>query len=226
MPFSAYLRSLPSTFRKHQPPQKKFVLASDDIVEINHFFDKYSLEWTRFGDESDDARKREFAGTTVLPGIYNAPGPTLDETLQNAKDADLDNDIRQAAMRLTFTLKDPQPAAPVAGVLVLDDENGPGTAAPHYFHKQCFVGEYQGLSAAGSRLFRVTDANVAIFQPERSPQVPKDYFAVDVRLQLKSEGGPSMPVVCRFPSAVIEETLLDSAKEILSKVFSITPSPR
>jgi hypothetical protein len=226
MPFSAYLRSLPSTFRKHQPTQRKFVLASDDIVEINHFFDQYSVEWTRFGEESDDARKREFAGTTVLPGIYNAPGPTLDETVQNAKEADLDNDIRKAAMRLTFTLKDPQPAGATAGALVLDEENGPGIAAPHYFHKQCFVGDYQALNATGSRVFRVADAKVAIFQPERSPQIPEDYFAVDVRLQLKSDRGPSMPVVCRFPSAVIEETLLDNAKQILSAVFSIAPTPR
>jgi len=230
LPFSAYLRALPSTFRKHQPAQKKFVLASDDIVEINHFFDKYSLEWTRFGDESDDARKREFAGTTVLPGIYSEPRPTLDETLQNAKEAALDKDLRQAAMRLTFTLKDPQPAATAGpGVLVLDDEDEPGTATPHYFHKQCFVGEYQGPKAPGSPgspVFRVTDADVAIFQPERSPQVPNDYFAVDVRLQLRSDGGRSMPVVCRFPSAAIEESLLDSSKQILSKIFSVVPSSR
>ena len=146
--------------------------------------------------------------------------------LQSAKEAGLDNDIRQAALRLTFTLKDPQPATAIPGVLVLDDENGRGTAAPHYFHKQCFVSEYHGPSAAGSRVFRVTDANVAIFQPEHSPQVPTDYFAVDVRLQLKPEDGPAMPVVCRFPSAVIEETLLDSAKQILSQVFSIGPSSR
>ena len=223
--FSAYLRSLPSAFRKHQPPQRKFVLTSDDVVEINHFFDKYSLEWTRFGDDSEDVRKRELAGTTILPGIYSAPRPTLEETLQNAKKMDLDRDIRKAAMRLTFILKHTE-SLRSAGTLVLDDENGPGAAAPHYFHQQCFVGGYQGPNAGRSPVFRVSDADVAIFQPYESPQVPKDYFAVDVRLQLKSDGAPSLPVVCRFPSAAIDETLLDSAQRILSPVFSIAPSRR
>lgn len=225
MPFSAYLRSLPSAFRKHQPLQRKFILTSDDIVEINHFFDKYSLEWTRFGDDSEDVRKREFAGTTILPGIYSAPQTNLDETLQKAKEMDLDGDIRKAAMRLAFILKDPK-SLTRAGVLVLDDENGPGAAAPHYFHQQCFVGGYEGPNAGRSPVFRVSDADVAIFQPYRSPQIPKDYFAVDVRLKLKSDGAPSLPVVCRFPSAAIDESLLDSAQRILSPVFSIAPSRR
>jgi len=225
LPFSSYLRSLPSTFGKRRPPQKKFVLASDDIVEINHFLDKYSLEWTRFGDDSEDARKRESAGTTALPDIYSARQPALDENIEKAKEAGVENDIRKAAMRLMFSLKDFQPAA-AAGVLVLDDDNGPGMAAPHYFHKQCFVAGYASPKAAGSPVFRVTDAHLAIFQPEDSPQVPKDYYAVDVRLQLKSDGGRSMPIVCRFPSAPIEETLLDNAERILSSVFSIAPSPR
>jgi len=225
LPFSSYLRSLPSTFGKHRPVQKKFVLASGDIVEINHFLDKYSLEWTRFGDDSDDARKRESAGTTDLPYIYSAPQPALDENLENARKAGLENDIRKAAMRLMFSLKDPQPSV-AAGVLVLDDENEPGIAAPHYFHKQCFVGGYPGPKGAGSPVFRVAEADLAIFQPEDSPQVPKDYYAVDVRLQLKSDGGQSMPIVCRFPSAGIEETLLDNAERILSSIFSIAPSSR
>jgi hypothetical protein len=224
-PFSSYLRTLPSPFWKHRTPQKRFVLASGDIVEINHFLDKYSLEWTRFGEDSDNARKRESAGTTVLPHIYSAPQPALDENLENARKAGVENDIRKAAMRLMFSLKDSQAAAG-AGVLVLDDENGPGIATPHYFHKQCFVGGYQDRKAAGSPVFRVTDADLAIFQPEDSPQVSNDYYAVDVRLQLKSDGGRSMPIVCRFPSAAIEETLLDSAEQILSKVFSIAPSRR
>jgi hypothetical protein len=225
LPFSSYLRSFPSIFAKHRLPQKKFVLASADIIEINHFLDKYSLEWTRFGEDSEDARRRESAGTTVLPDLYSPPQRALDENLDKARKAGVENDIRKAAMRLMFSLKDPGRAA-AAGVLVLDDENGPGIAAPHYFHQQCFVGEYPGPKAAGSPVFRVADADLAIFQPEDSPQVPKDYYAVDVRLQLKSEGGRSMPVVCRFPSPAIEETLLDSSERILSSVFSITASVR
>ncbi|MFL6447552.1 MAG: hypothetical protein ACJ746_07665 [Bryobacteraceae bacterium] len=225
LPFSSYLRSLPSTFRKHHPTQKKFVLSGDDIVEINHFLDTYSLEWTRFGDDSDDARTRESAGTTNLPEIYSAPGPALDENLGKAREAGVEKDIRKAAMRLTFRLKNLQPAA-MPGELVLDEDSGVGSAAPHYFHQQCFVTGYPGPTAAGPALFRVTDADLAIFQPEESPQVPKDYYAVDVRLRLKSDAGRSMPVVCRFPSAAIEETLLDSTERILSSVFSIAPSVR
>ena len=224
-PFTSYLRSIPTTFRKHRAVQKKFVLASGDIVEINHFLDKYSLEWTRFGEDSDDARKREFAGTTLLPDIYNAPAPTLDENLGNARRIGIEDELRQAAMRLTFNLKDPKPVG-VAGMLVLDDENGSAAAAPDFFHKQCFVGEYQSLKTPGSPVFRVTDADLEIFQPRDAPQVPEDYYAIDVRLQLKSNSGASMPVICRFPSAAIEESLLDSSERILSHVFSITPATK
>jgi hypothetical protein len=222
VPFTSYLRSIPATFRKHRTVQKKFVLASDDIVEINHFLDKYSLEWTRFGDDSEDARKRESAGTTLLPDIYSAPELTLDENIENARKTGIENEIREAAMRLLFNLKDPKPVG-AQGMLVLDDESGSAASAPHFFHKQCFVGEYQALKTPGSHLFRVTDADLAIFQPRDSPQVPEDYYAIDVRLQLKSDSGGSLPVVCRFPSAAIEANLLDGSQRILSRVFSIRP---
>jgi hypothetical protein len=225
VPFSSYLLSLPSAFRKHRPPQKKFVLASSDIVEINHFFDKYSLEWTRFGDDSDHARKRESAGTTVLPDLYSASQPALDENLENARNAGIENEIREAAMRLTLSLKDPKPVG-APGVLVLDEDGGPGTAAPHFFHKQCFVGDFHVAKTSGSPVFRVTDANLAIFQPTDSPQVPADYYAIDLRLQVKSDSGRSMPIVCRFPSAAIEETLLSGAERILSTVFSVASGTR
>jgi hypothetical protein len=112
------------------------------------------------------------------------------------------------------------------GMLVVDDENGPGPSAPHYFHKQCFVGEYQVPKTLGSPVFRVTDADLAIFQPRDSPQVPADYYAVDLRLQLKSDSGRLLPIVCRFPSTPIEESLLDDAQRILSKVFSVRSATR
>jgi hypothetical protein len=225
LPFSSYLRSLPSAFRKHPPAQKKFILNSSDIVEINHFFDKYSLEWTRFGDDSDDARKRELAGTTVLPEIYNAPQLTLDENLQNAIKSGIGNEIQGAAMRLIFNLKDPQRLA-AGGMLVLDDENQSSPAAPHFFHKQCFVGGYQSVKRSGSPTFRVTDADLAIFQPGKSPQIPEDYYAIDLRLQLKSDSGGAIPVVCRFPSAAIDGSLLDNTERILSSAFVIAPAIR
>jgi len=67
---------------------------------------------------------------------------------------------------------------------------------------------------------------LAIFQPRDAPEVSKDYYAVDVQLHLQADGGRSMPIVCRFPSALIEESLLDNVERILSPVFSIAPSPR
>ena len=225
LPFSSYLRSLPSLLHKHQLPQNKFVLPSTDIVEINHFLDKYSLEWTRFGDESDDARKREFAGTTMLSDIYTASQLALDDNLENARKTGIEDEIHAAAMRLHFSLKDPKRVSP-GGVMVVDDENRSGVAAPHLFHKQCFIGEYQVAKTAGSPVFRVTEAGLAIFQPRHSPQLPEDYYAVDLRLELKSDSGGSTPVVCRFPSAAIEGTLLDSAERILSSVFVIQPVTR
>lgn len=231
LPFSRYLRSLPAGIRKHQPHQKKFVLASSDIVEINHFLDKYSLEWTRFGNESDDARKREFAGTTMLPEIYGTPQPALDNNLENARKASIEEEVHEAAMRLIFSLKDPKP---VDGreTLVLDEETQPGIATPQLFHKQCFVGAYQVATqsrnpkTSAPPVFRVIEAGLRIFQPRDSAQVPADYYAVDLRLRLRSDSGALMPVVCRFPSAAIEVTLLDSAERILSSVFAITPTMR
>jgi hypothetical protein len=217
---------MPATFRKHQIPQRRFVLASSDIVEINHFLDKYSLQWTRFGDESEEARKREFAGTTVLPEIYTAPHPTLDDNLENARKTGIEREIQVAAMRLVFSLKGAEPLNGW-GMLVLDDESRPGISArPHFFHRQCFVGEYQPAKTSSVGAFRVEGADLAIFQPRDSPQVPEDYYAVDLRLQLKSNSGTSIPIVCRFPSAAIEGSLLDSAERILSSVFAIAPAAR
>jgi hypothetical protein len=229
--FSRYLRSLPTAFRKHQPPQRKFVLASSDIVEINHFLDKYSLEWTRFGNQSDEARKREFEGTTILPSIYIPTGPTLDDNLENARKAGIEQEVHEAALRLVFSLKDPK-LVDNRNMLVLDEESRSGTAAPHFFHKQCFIGAYQAETQPqtsqtfGSPGFRVAEADLAIFQPRNSTQVPQDYYAVDLRFRLRSDAGGLIPVVCRFPSAAIEVTLLDDAERILSSVFAITPGTR
>jgi hypothetical protein len=225
LPFSGYLQLLPSALHKHQLSRNKFVLPSSDIVEINHFLDKYSLEWTHFGDESDDARKREFAGTTVLPEIYSAPQPALDDNLENARKARTETEIHGAAMGLIFSLKDPKPVTG-QGILVLDEENRSGITAPHFFHRQCFVGKYGVARTSGDPVFRVTDADLAIFQPRHSRQVPEDYYAVDLRLQLKSDSGGSIPIVCRFPSTAIDGTLLDSAERILSSLFVIAPDTR
>jgi hypothetical protein len=47
-----------------------------------------------------------------------------------------------------------------------------------------------------------------------------------LRFRLRSDAGGLIPVVCRFPSAAIEVTLLDDAERILSSVFAITPGTR
>jgi hypothetical protein len=223
--FSSQIRSLPNAFRRHHALQRKFVLASSEIVEINHFMDKYSVEWTRFGDDSDEARKREFAGTTILPGIYSPAEPDLDENLDDAQQARIEDAIQRAAMHLVLTVKDRRPFGN-GSVLVLDAESPPGLASPHFFHNQCFVPEDQFLQAPASAAFRVAEASLAIFEPAHAPQVPKAYYAVDLALQLNSGTGKSIPVVCRFPSAPIEVNLLDNAERILSTFFSFASSTR
>jgi hypothetical protein len=225
------MRTLPTAFRKHQPIQKKFVLASSDIIEINHFLDKYSLEWTRFGNESREARRREFAGTTRLPEIYSTGQVSLDDNLEKARKAGIEDAVHGAALRLMLSFKD-QKQARGRGLWVLDEENRQGTAMPHYFHNQCFVGADEATpptrapAGSASPTFRVTDADLAIFQPRDSAQVPKDYYAVDLRLRLRTDSGESMPIVCRFPSTAIDVTLLEGAKHILSSAFSITLTSR
>jgi hypothetical protein len=74
---------------------------------------------------------------------------------------------------------------------------------------------------AVSPTLRVSDVDIQVFQPRESAQVPDDYYAIDLKLQLRSGSGSNFAVVCRFPLAVIDVSLVGKAERILSNQFEI-----
>ncbi|MBV9038971.1 MAG: hypothetical protein JO182_31085 [Acidobacteriaceae bacterium] len=221
--FSRSLGLLIESLHKNHPVARKFVLPSSDIVEINHFFDQYGVEWTRFGVESDDAQARESLGTTVLPDIYNPPELSLEQNLRNAQRTKAYEAVQGSALQLVFVPKNPA-IFNHPNTFILDGEMGlkPDVpVAPHFFRQQCFLGASK-TGVAVSPVLRVSDVDIQVFQPRESAQVPDDYYAIDFKLRLKSDsGGSDFPVVCRFPGAVIDSSLVGKAERILSSQFEI-----
>lgn len=221
--FSRSLSLLIEALHRNRPVAKKFVLPSSDIVEINHFFDQYGVEWTRFGVESEDAQARESLGTTVLPDIYGPPELTLEQNLRNAQKTRAYEAVQGSALQLVFVPKN-LTALNHSGTSILDGETGLKSAVsitPHFFHQQCFLGASK-TGVAVSPILRVSNVDVQVFQPRQSAQVPDDYYAIDLKLRLKSDSGDSdFPVVCRFPGAVIDSSLVGKAKRILASQFEI-----
>jgi hypothetical protein len=214
------LISLPGNLRRKYPMPNRFTLPSSEIVEINRFLDQHAIEWTRFGDESDEARARDELGTTMLPSLYAPPALAWEDNLENANKAGTLEAMRATARELAFVAKaSKQVHGP--GMLVLDDETSlypDAVPVPNFFHRQCFVDSDQ-ISAF--QVLRVADFDIRIFRPSESTQVPEDYYAVDLAMRLKSGSGESLRVVCRFPSAAIDLSLLEKAKRLLSSRFEV-----
>ncbi|MBV9084226.1 MAG: hypothetical protein JOZ62_16235 [Acidobacteriaceae bacterium] len=224
-PFSRALLSLAAAVRQRGPRAKAFTFASSDIVEINHFFDQFGVEWTRFGSESSEARAREALGTTLLPEIYAPAEVSLDDNISNAKKAHTLDVVRSTAVQWILVPKTAT-ALKATQTLVLENSRGGTTGfnpPPHFFRQQCFMGSRTAgpLQLSADTALRVTDADIRIFQPGNSVQLPADYYAVDLQLQLQSESAGNLPLVCRFPSAVIDRDLLEKARTILSSRFDI-----
>jgi len=154
----------------------------------------------------------------------------LDQNLRNAQKAKVFEAVTAAAAGLTLVPKN-IPTSKETGVLVLDD--GPGSEpmtpkTPHLLRQQCFVeaiktGVLDGQSGPkAAPILRVSDVDIRVFQPSQSAQVPDDYYAIDLKLQLRSDSGNSkVPIVCRFPFAPIDMNLLIGAERILSSEFAI-----
>jgi hypothetical protein len=230
MPFWRSLLSGPKGFERRAVPPRKVVLRSSEIVEINHFFDQYGIDWTRFGEDGDAARERQDNGTTQLPEIYSPPELPLDENISIAKQARMFDAIRNAAVGLVFDWKQQrQPAPP--GMLVIEEQDGRPTgeaAIPDLLHRQCFIDPgmfaFAGSGAPGDSraALVVSDVDVRVFQPRDSAQESQDYYAIDLDLKLTPQsGGSGGTIVCRFPSAPIDLGLLDMAERILSSRFDI-----
>jgi hypothetical protein len=199
------------------------VLASSQMAEINDFFDRYGVEWTRFG-EAQTPRTEPDPETMRLPQIYARPKLSLDENLATAYEAGSLDSIQAAALGLVLVPKDSRTLAR-RDTLVLDESPGSsrGSIAPNLLRQQCFVG-LDRLANSGQQPseLSVTRVDVKAFQLRNSAQVPPGYYAIDLQLLLQPNfSSGQVPLVCRFPSGPIDVGLVDVAERILSSRFEI-----
>jgi hypothetical protein len=218
-----FRRSLMHPMRETRALMSNVVLASSQIAEINDFFDRYGVEWTRFG-EADTPRTGPDPGTIRLPQIYARPKLSLDENLATAYETGSLDSIQASALGLVLVPKDPQMLAR-RDTLVLDESLGSsrGSIAPNLLRQQCFLG-LDRLASSGQQPseLSVTRVDVKTFQLRNSAQVPPGYYAIDLQLLLQPNfSSGQVPLVCRFPSGPIDAGLVDVAERILSSRFEI-----
>jgi hypothetical protein len=218
-----FWRSLMHPMGETRALMSTVVLASSQIAEINDFFDRYGVEWTRLG-EAKTPRSGPDPETMRLPQIYAPPKLSLDENLATAYEAGSLDSIQAAALGLVLVPKDSQTLAR-RDTLVLDESPGSsrGSIAPDLLRQQCFVGlDRLGNSGQQPSELSVTRVDVKTFQLRNSAQVPPDYYAIDLQLLLQPNfSSGQVPLVCRFPSGPINVGLVDVAERILSSRFEI-----
>jgi hypothetical protein len=232
-PFWRSLLQKTRSFAGQRAVAGKVVLPSSHMVEINHFFDQYGVDWTYFGDQTDGNRRAQEAGTTHLPLLYSPAPPSLEENVAEAQKVHAAEAMEKATLGLRLVPKDRGILAKRT-MLVLDESAGSGAGAtPDLLHRQCFVGlgalkgERHAPNEAEKAGLRVVDADVKVFQPKNSQVVPADFYAIDLQFMLQPDSGTSkIPVVCRFPLAPIDTALVDSAARILSRQFEIEAQNR
>ncbi len=241
---ASLLPRLRENFGENRALTSNVLLASSQIVEINHFFDHYGVDWTRFGERPELVVEAEpDPGTMRLPEIYARTKLSLDENLATAQKPGILDSIQEAALGLMLVVKDSQTLA--QGILVLDEfrPNGSHSAPqPDLLRRQCFIGLDRlanspeagtrplGIGPPGIRppgirqgaALSVTSVDVKVFRPNNSVQVPADYYAIDLGLLLKPDFSSSpVPLVCRFPLTPIDSALVEMAERILSNRFEI-----
>ncbi len=231
-PFWRSLLVAAKTLVKQQAVAGKVVLPSSHIVEINHFFDQYGVNWTYFGADTGEAASEQSAGTTRLPEIYSPSPLPLEKNVADAQKFHVTEGIEKAAVGMRLALKDRE-LLTERTTLVLDEAAASGAeTAPDLFHRQCFVGfnrlkDSQSGKSSRPQTLRITDADVKIFQPKDAEQVPTDFYAIDLQFTLQPDfGAGRIPIVCRFPFASIDLELVDAATHILSSKFEIRPRER
>ncbi|HLH38357.1 MAG TPA: hypothetical protein VKX39_04350 [Bryobacteraceae bacterium] len=200
-----FWRTLAASLRRTSPASNRVILASSQLVEINHFLDRYHIETTRFAD----SRRAPDPGTMDLPAIFAPRKLPLEENIAEARASGSLARIQAELARLALVPKVRQNG------LVILDESGEAPRA-NLLRRQCFI----ETNAAGERL-NVTDAAVKIFRPRATPAAP-DYYAVDLQMSLRSAANQAR-VVCRFPFEAIDVSLVDRARRILSGKFKIEP---
>jgi hypothetical protein len=134
-PFWRSLLQRTRSFAGQRAVAGKVVLPSSHMVEINHFFDQYGVDWTYFGDQTDGNRRAQEAGTTHLPLLYSPAPPSLEENVAEAQKAHAAEAMEKATLGLCLVPKDRGILAK-GTMLVLDESAG---AAPA-LRPTCFTG--------------------------------------------------------------------------------------
>jgi len=226
-PFWRSLISIPRMYAGPREPMlpRKVILASSRVLEINHVLDRSGVEWTRFGDQSDQTGAEEEQSTHGLPEIYTRPELPLEENVATAQVSRIFEAIRKTTPGLHLVPKNPEILAR-RGTLVLEERSSSGQhgkVVPDLLRRQCFVG-LDGIetSQAPTPELVVTGADVKIFRPKDYSQVSPSYYAIDLELQVRPNfSAREVPLVCRFPSVPIDLALPDMAARILSSQFEI-----
>jgi hypothetical protein len=209
---------------------REVILASSDVVEINHFLDRSGVEWTRLGEVSESSGLAE-RGTIRLAMLYARPVLPLAENLTTAERSGMLAAVREVTRGLRLVFKDPETIAQ-RHTLVFDErtpDGAHGGAVPDLLRPQCFLGMDRLGSSQESAIedstrpaLLVTGADVRVFRPKDWPQVPPSYYAIDLELLLRPNFSlKQVPLVCRFPLVSIDLALVDMAQGILSTCFEV-----
>jgi hypothetical protein len=205
------------------------ILASGDVIEINEFLDRSRTEWTRLGEATETSTGAS-QGTARLPALYGRPVVPLAENLTMAERSGVLAAVQKATLGLRLVFRNPNTFAR-HGTLLLDGatpRSVDGNATADLWRRQCFLGIDRLGDPLGTKesaigpVFFVTSADIKVFRPKDTSQVPSDYYAIDLELQLRLNSSPKqIPLVCRFPLVSIDLTLIDMAQGILSTAFEI-----
>jgi hypothetical protein len=164
--------------------------------------------------------------TTHLPMLYTRPVILLDENLIMAQRGGVLTAVQMATRGLSLVFRNADIVAH-HGTLLVDEgtlRTADGNTVGDLWRRQCFLGMGDGLgrsseTSARAALF-VSGADIKVFRPKLRSQVPPEYYAIDLELQLRANFNPTpLTLVCRFPMAPIDLTLIDMAREILSSTF-------
>jgi hypothetical protein len=227
------LRSLISLSRelggpREPEPPRKVILAASDVVEINQFLDRSGAEWTRLGEVSEASSAAE-QGTIGLPILYSRPVLPLEENLTTSERIGALAAVQEVTRGLRLVFKNPKTITQRRTLVF--DERAPhgahGDAVPDLLRRQCFLGmdrlggsQNSATQDSTRPALFVTGADIGVFRPKDSSQVPPSYYAIDLQLRLQPNFGlKQVPLVCRFPLASIDLALVDMAQDILSTGF-------
>jgi uncharacterized Zn-binding protein involved in type VI secretion len=207
---------------------REAILHEDEIAEINEYLDQNGIEVTRYGTGSAEGEAARTSAYAMLPSIYQSRRIPLSENLAAAAQDRMFDHIQKLVVGLTLSARD-QAILHQRTTLILDDPDLGKTryAAPNLLRRQCFL-NLASTGAAEHRttkesepLLRVAAVDVKIFQPKDLSQVPAEYYAIDLEMQLHASFSEApMVLVCRLPWAPIGDAA-SLAQHILSGSFRI-----